>query len=83
MNYKKGDVVATVTGFYVMIIKDQIESNCATVYAICDTEEVYLNCYRGWFSRLATEEEKDMLFQLLYKEGYSWDEENLQLIQEL
>ena len=82
MNYKRGDIVATSPGGYVMIIKEQLSYDCAEVFAICDTEKAYFY-HRGWFSRLATKEEKARLFWLLSKQGYTWDEENLELIQEL
>ena len=82
MSYKKGDIVAIDNGTFVMIIKKQFSYDCAEIIAICDTETVYF-CPRGWFDRLATKEEKERLFKLLLDKGISWDEENLQLIQEL
>ena len=82
MNYKRGDIVATDTGGYVMIIKEQISNDCAKIFAICDREKVYFS-HHGWFDRLATKEEKARLFWLLSKKGYSWDEESCELIQEL
>lgn len=82
MNYRKGDIVATRSGDYVMIIKEQLSYDCAEVIAMCDRKEAYFY-YRGWFSRLATKEEKARLFWLLQKKGYTWDEVNLELIQEL
>lgn len=82
MNYKKGDFVATEPAVYVMIIKEQLSDDCAEVVAMCDEKEAYF-AYRGWFNRLATEEEKARLLLLLQKKGYTWDEGNLELIQEL
>lgn len=82
MNYKKGDIVATNSGNYVMIIEKQLSYNCAEIIIICNTERAYFSS-KGWFDRLATTEEKERLFKLLLKEGYTWDEENLELIQEL
>lgn len=82
MNFKKGDIVATQTGGYVMIIKEPLSYDCAKVFAICDVKRAYFG-HTGWFSRLATKEEKARLLWLLQKEGYTWDEENLELIQEL
>jgi hypothetical protein len=49
---------------------------------MCNEKEAYF-AYRGWFNRLATEEEKARLLLLLQKKGYTWDEESLELIQEL
>lgn len=82
MNFKKGDIVATNSGSFVMIIKKQLSYDCAEVIVVCDMEGVYL-CSKGWFNRLATTEEKERLFRLLLEKGYTWDEENLELIQEL
>ena len=82
MNFKRGDIVATTTGGSVMMIKEPLSYDCAEVFAICDMQEAY-DAHRGWFSRLATKEEKARLFYLLQKKGYTWDEENLELIQEL
>ena len=83
MSYKKGDIVSSAYGAWVMIIKDRIMNGHARVFAICDTDTLYVGEYYGWYDRLATEEEKNRLFKFLLKKGYSWDEENLQLIQEL
>lgn len=83
MNYKRGDIVSSLSGEWVMIINDRIMNGHARIFAICNTSELFVGNYCGWFSRLATEEEKSRLFNFLLKEGYSWDEENLQLIQEL
>lgn len=82
MNYRRGDIVATHSGGYVMIIKELLSYDCADVFAICDMTEAHVT-QRGWFSRLATKEEKARLCYLLQKKGYTWDEENLELIQEL
>lgn len=82
MNYRRGDIVATHSGGYVMIIKEPLSYDCAEVIVMCDEKESYFT-HRGWFNRLATEEEKELLFLLLQKKGYTWDEENLELTQEL
>lgn len=80
--YKKGDFVATHNGDYVMIIKEQLTSNCARIFAICIMNYAYF-VSKGWFDRLATKEEKQRLINLLLQRGYTWDEENLQLINEI
>lgn len=82
MNYKKGDIVVTNSGSYVMIIKEQLSYDCAEIITICDTKEAYF-CSKGYFNRLATTEEKERLFRLLLYKGYTWDEEKIELIQEL
>ena len=66
-----------------MIINYRIFYDQAKVFAICNRHTLYVGNYYGRFSRLATEEEKSRLFNFLLKKGYIWDEENLELIQEL
>lgn len=80
--YKKGDFVATNSGNYIMIIEEQISFDCAKVFVISDNNRIYF-ANKGWFSRLAAEEEKRRLINLLLQNGYTWDEENLQLINEI
>ena len=80
--YKKGDFVATNSGDYVMIIEEQISFDCAKVFVISTYNHIYF-VNKGWFNRLATEEEKRRLINLLLQKGYTWDEENLQLINEI
>ena len=82
MNYKRGDFVATHSGFYVMIIKEPTNSDNSIIYVGCDLTSIFFT-QRGWFSRRATKEEKSRLIWLLSKKGYTWDEENLELTQEL
>lgn len=83
MNYKKGDIVVTNSGEWVMIIKESTAYDHTKVFAICSRDSLFVGCYCGWFSRLATGKEKTRLFDFLLKKGYTWDEENLELIQEL
>lgn len=80
--YKKGDFVATDSGRYVMILEEQISFDCAKVFVIHSDDNIYFPS-KGWFNRLATEEEKRRLINLLLQHGYTWDEENLQLINEI
>ena len=80
--YKKGDFVATDSGTYVMIIEEQISFDCAKVFVISTYNYIFFP-NKGWFNRLATEEEKRRLINLLLQNGYTWDEENLQLINEI
>lgn len=80
--YKKGDFVATDNGAYVMIIEEQISFDCAKVFVICTYSQIFF-VNKGWFNRLATEGEKRRLINLLLQRGYTWDEETLQLINEI
>ena len=80
--YKKGDFVDTNRGTYVMIIEEQISYDCAKVFVICNNNYIFFP-NKGWFDRLATEEEKQRMTNLLLQNGYTWDEENLQLINEI
>lgn len=83
MNYKKGDIVSSYLGEWVMIINYCISDDNARVFAICNTHNLFVGNYYGWFHRPATKEEKSRLFNLLLEKGYTWDEENLELINEL
>lgn len=81
MNYKKGDFVATDSGAWIFIVKEPIADDCAYMYASqCG---VCLESTRGWFSRFATPEERERLLDAIMKQGYSWDEETLELVKEL
>lgn len=47
MNYKKGDIVATPTGEWVMIINDHITYDHAGVFAICNRDTLFVGNYYG------------------------------------
>lgn len=80
--FKKGDFVSTETGAWTFIVKEPLDYGHANIYiGKCFKGLVYAN--EGWFSRLATPKEKEDLLNLLAKEGLSWDEENLELINEI
>jgi hypothetical protein len=70
--FKDGDIVATNDGKYIAIIKN----NGGKYYVCCHTNVNYFNIDRsGWFDRLATEEEKEKLFQYIKDNGYKWNAE--------
>lgn len=82
MKFKKGDFVSTESGSWTFIIKEPIHDGHAFVYAGKTANELVDNTV-GWFKRLATLKEKRDLLNLLAQKGYSWDEENLELINEI
>lgn len=83
--FKDGDIVATSKGDYVFMLKK------ARIYKDDDVYNVYNGtCYFGlsvnseflfkeesewYFNRLATEEEKQKLFDAIKSNGYKWNEE--------
>jgi hypothetical protein len=80
--FKKGDFVSTESGSWTFIVKEPLDKGHALVYAgKCFHELAYGK--EGWFSRLATPEEKQELLILLAQKGLSWDEENLELVDEI
>lgn len=82
MKFKKGDFVSTESGSWTFIIKEPISDKSAHVYAGIGYNSLAHNA-KGWFDRLATPEEKQKLLDVLAKHGFSWDEENLELIDEI
>lgn len=71
----KGDIVSTESGMYIGIVKSTEDShNCYTFCTINDNEDFFIN-NNFFFSRLATEEEKQKLFQAIKENGYKWNEE--------
>ena len=80
--FKKGDFVSTSSGSWTFIIKEPINDEHAHVYAGCSRGELVDNT-EWWFRRLATPKEKEDLLNLLAQKGCSWDEENLELINEI
>ena len=77
--FKDGDVVATMDGFWIGIttggkIGKFIPTYCVIQYD--DKFEAYLDRKESWvFNRLATEEEKEKLFQTIKDNGYYWNAE--------
>lgn len=80
--FKKGDFVSTAKGEWTFIVKEPLDDGHASVYAGCAWGQL-VNNKVGWFARHATPEEKQKLLNLLAQKGLSWDEENLELINEI
>lgn len=77
--FKDGDVVATNSGAWIGIVTG-VEKKGEGMPTYCvikgdGTFEAYLGIKKEWyFSRLATEEEKARLFQVIKDNGYKWNE---------
>jgi hypothetical protein len=70
--FEDGDIVATYDGKYIAIIKN----NDGKYYVCCHLNSNYFHLNQsGWFDRLATEEEKQRLFQAIKDNGYKWNAE--------
>ena len=71
--FKDGDIVATNSGLQVFILqipKSDLQGNCHVGYDF-ETNEFFFS--RERFDRLATEEEKQKLFESIKKSGYKWN----------
>lgn len=74
--FKDGDILATNDGSFIAIIK----KNGGKYYCCCHTNGSYfVTDYCGWFDRLATEEEKQKLFDVIKAHGYKWNPESKNL----
>ena len=75
--FKDGDIVATDSGRWLGIIKNKYNSEYYTVHCAIDYtfNDIFYRCGEYRFSRLATEEEKEKLFQAIKENGYKWDAE--------
>lgn len=77
--FKDGDVVATTNGTWIGITKGGKNNGLMPTYCVIDSNdefEAYLDRNEEWaFSRLATEEEKQKLFQAIKDNGYKWNAE--------
>lgn len=72
-----GDILATNDGKFIAIIK----KNGGKYYCCCHTNGTYFVIDgSGWFDRLATEEEKQILFDAIKANGYCWDVETKALV---
>lgn len=72
--FKDGDIVATEHGVFIGIVKVKNNGSYETYCAINGVGSLLTNtsdCYE----RLATEEEKELLFQAIKENGYKWNEE--------
>ena len=73
--FKDGDIVAINSGLQVFILqrpKSDLQGNCHIGYDF-ETKEFFFS--RERFDRLATEEEKQKLFDTIKKSGYKWNAE--------
>lgn len=74
-----GDIVATNSGSWIGIMEKQIAYSIMTTYCVLIGDggfEAYIEEKGKWcFDRLATEEEKQRLFDAIEKNGYKWDAE--------
>ena len=70
--FKDGDILATNDGKFIAIIK----KNGGKYYCCCHINNGYFETdYSGWFDRLATEKEKQILFDAIKANGYCWNSE--------
>ena len=78
-SFEDGDVVATTEGLWIGITTGGEEGKFIPTYCVvqCDDKfEAYLDRKGEWaFSRLATEEEKQKIFDAIKDNGYHWNAE--------
>ena len=76
--FKNGDVVATATGNWIGITEGGEKDHSIPTHCVIKgdgTFEAYFGKKQSWaFSRLATEEEKQKLFQVIKRAGYRWND---------
>lgn len=75
--FNDGDIVATDSGRWLGIIKNKYDFEYYTVHCAIDYafNDIFYRCGEYRFSRLATEEEKETLFQAIKDNGYRWNPE--------
>ena len=77
--FKDGDVVATTDGFWIGITTGGKKGKFIPTYCVIQyggNFEAYLDRKESWvFNRLATEEEKQKLFDAIKDNGYKWNPE--------
>ena len=77
--FKDGDIVTTSNGLWIGITTGGEINSFIPTYCVIKHNgefEAYLDRKRSWmFRRLATEEEKQKLFQAIKDNGYKWNEE--------
>ena len=77
---KDGDIVATQGGEWIGITEGGENGLFIPTYCVIKSNgnfEAYFNEKKKWcFARLATEKEKEKLFQAIKDNGYRWNEEN-------
>ena len=72
--FKDGDIVSTLCGGWIGIVKKPFMGAYETYITICD-EIVVNNNSVLYFDRFATEEEKQKLFSVIKANGYKWNAE--------
>lgn len=76
--FKDGDIVVTTDGAWIGITEGGKNHSFIPTYCVIKRGgkfEAYFNEKRKWyFNRLATEDEKQKLFQAIKDNGYRWDE---------
>lgn len=78
---KDGDVVTTEGGRQVFINKKYIEKGCGYAYIGWNFNDDTEFIEDQWcYSRFATEEEKNKLFDKLNEKGYEWDAEKKEIV---
>ena len=70
--FKEGDIVSTKSGKWIGIVKRKVGNAYETYTTIYDGATVY-NDDTFCFERLATESEKQKLFNVIKKNGYKWN----------
>lgn len=77
VSFKDGDIVATTNGIWIGITTGGKSNEDIPIYCIINSNnnfEAYLEDKQTWmFKRLATEEEKEKLFQAIEENGYKWN----------
>lgn len=77
--FKDGDIVATFSGTWIGITMGGVPRKYIQTYCVItskNTFEAYFDTKEAWcFDRLATEEEKERLFQAIKDNGYRWNAE--------
>ena len=78
--FNDGDIVATTNGLWIGITTGGEKGKFIPTYCViqCDDKfAAYLDRKESWvFNRLATEEEKKILFDAIKENGYKWNPEN-------
>lgn len=74
-HFKDGDIVVNALGNTLLIYKGQGFTNRFYVVYDIEKDEIHFESIGWFFSRLATTEEQEKLFQKLKDKGYKWNEE--------
>lgn len=77
--FEDGDIVATTSGIWIGIVEGGKNGSFIPTYCVIKSNgefEVYFDKKERWaFNRLATEEEKEKLFDAIKENGYKWNPE--------